>query len=89
MKNFKNLLFVALFLVSATVLGQTKITGKIVDEFNQPLPSASIMEKGTTNGISTDFDGNFTLNTKSNSGVLVISFIGFKNREVSFSSSKP
>lgn len=88
MKNFKNLLFVALFFISATVLGQTKITGVIVDDTNQPMPSASILEKGTTNGTQTDFDGNFTLTTKSNSGVLVISYIGYKSKEVSFSSSK-
>jgi hypothetical protein len=88
MKKFKNLLFVALLFVSATVLGQIKISGTIVDETNQPLPGASVLEKGTTNGISTDFDGKFTLNTKSNSGTLVFSFIGFKTKQVTFSSSK-
>ena len=88
MKFFKNLLFVALLLVSVTVLGQTKITGTIVDETNQPLPGASVLEKGTTNGTDTDFDGKFTLSAKSNSGVIVISFIGYKSKEVTFSSSK-
>jgi outer membrane cobalamin receptor len=89
MKNFKNLLFVALFFVSATILGQTKITGTVVDETNQPLPAASVLIKGTTNGISTEFDGTFKLTSTSNSGVLVVSFIGFKTKEVAFSSSKP
>ena len=88
MRNFKNLLFVALFFISATVLGQTKITGTVVDETNQTLPGASVLEKGTTNGTETDFDGKFTLSAKSNSGVLVISFIGYKSKEVAFSSSK-
>ena len=88
MKNFKNLLFVALFFITATVLGQTKITGTIVDETNQTLPGASVLEKGTTNGTETDFDGKFTLNAKSDSGVLVISFIGYKSKSVAFSSSK-
>lgn len=88
MKNLKNLLFAALFFVTATVLGQTKITGTIVDETDQLLPGASILEKGTKNGISTDFDGNFTLNVKSKSGVLVISFIGYKTKEVAYSSAK-
>ena len=87
MKNFKNLLLVALFFITASVLGQTKITGVIVDDTNQPLPGASILEKGTKNGVSTDFDGNFTLNAKANSGTLVISFVGFKKKEVSFTSS--
>ena len=87
MKNFKNLLLVALFFATATVLGQTKITGKVVDQTNEPLPSASIVVKGTTNGTSTDFDGNFTLTAKSNSGVIVISFVGYTTKEVAFSSS--
>ena len=88
MKNFKNLLFVALLFVSATVLGQTKITGKVVDETNQPLPGASVVVKGTTNGTSTDFDGNFVLKASKNSGTVVVSFIGYKSLEVSFSSAK-
>jgi len=87
MKNFKNLLFVAVLFISASVLGQAKITGEVVDETNQPLPGASIVVKGTTNGTSTDFDGKFTLQTEANSGTIVISFIGFQSKEVSFSSS--
>ena len=87
MKNFKNLLFVAVLFISATVLGQTKITGEVVDETNQPLPGASIVVKGTTNGTSTDFDGKFTLQAGADSGTIVISFIGFQSNEVSFSSS--
>jgi len=88
MKNFKNLLVVALFFATAAVFGQTKTTGKVVDEANQPLPGASVIVKGTTNGTSTDFDGKFTLTANSNSGVLVISFVGYNSREVSFSSAK-
>jgi hypothetical protein len=88
MRNFKNLLFVALFFLTATVLGQTKITGSVVDDTNQPLPGASIVVKGTTNGTSTDFDGKFSLSTTTNSGKLVVSFIGFQSKEVPFSSSK-
>ena len=87
MKNFKNLLFVAVLFISASVLGQAKITGEVVDETNQPLPGASIVVKGTTNGTSTDFDGKFTLEAEANSGSIVISFIGFQSKEVSFSSS--
>lgn len=88
MRNFKNLLVVALFFTAATVLGQTKVTGKIVDETNQPLPSASVLVKGTTNGTSTDFDGKFILNANTSSGVVVITFIGYQPMEVAFSASK-
>ena len=88
MRNFKNLLFVALLFVTATILGQTKITGTVVDNTNQPLPGASVVVKGTTNGTSTDFDGKFTLKSETNSGTIVVSFIGFSSKEVTFSTSK-
>ena len=75
MKIIKNLLFVALFFMASTVMGQIKVTGTVVDENNQPLPGSSVLEKGTTNGTESDFDGKFALNAKSNSGVLVISYM--------------
>jgi hypothetical protein len=74
--------------VTATVLGQSEITGLVVDETNQPLPGASVVVKGTTKGTSTDFDGRYTLKTVSSSGRIVVSFIGYKSKEVAFSSSK-
>ncbi|WP_088324612.1 TonB-dependent receptor [Polaribacter tangerinus] len=87
MKNFKNLLFVALFFISATILGQTKITGTVVDQSGEPLPGASVLVKGTKNGTSTDFDGKFSLTASKSSGKLVVSFIGYTTREVSFTAA--
>ena len=85
MKSFKNLLFIALFFTSAIIVAQTKVTGTVVDESGEPLPSASVVEKGTTNGTTTDFDGKFTLNVKSNSGNVVVTFVGYKRKTVAFS----
>ena len=48
MKNFKNLLMVALFFASVTIIGQTRLTGTVVDESNEPLPGASVIVKGTS-----------------------------------------
>ena len=87
MKNFKNLLSVALFLIAATVIGQTKISGTIVDESNEGLPGASVVIKGTTNGTETNFDGKFTLTASTESGTVVISYLGFKTMELAFTSS--
>lgn len=42
----------------------------------------NIIEKGTTNGVQTDFDGNFSLNVKSDKATLVVTYIGFKTKEV-------
>ena len=87
MKNLKNLLIIALFFTSAIVLGQTKITGIVVDETGEPLPGSSIVVKGTNNGAATDFDGKFMLNAKSNSGVVTISFVNYTNKDVAFTSA--
>ena len=87
MKNFKNLLFVALLFMAATVIGQTKISGTIVDNSNEGLPGASVVIKGTTNGTETNFDGKFTLTSSSESGTIVISYLGFKTMEISFTGS--
>lgn len=88
MKNFKNLLLVALFFCAATVIGQTKISGKVVDETNQGLPGATVVIKGTSVGTSTDFDGKFTITSQSSNGTIVISFIGYTSKEISFSKSE-
>ena len=54
-------------LLLSTLLGQKKITGVVVDEIGIPLPGASVVEVGTTNGVSTDFDGNYTIDVGENS----------------------
>lgn len=65
------------------LLAQTSFTasGTIVDQIGEPVPGASILEKGTTNGIISDIDGNFSLKTSENS-TLVISFVGYVTQEV-------
>ncbi len=60
---------------------QSTITGTVVDSEGIPLPGANILEKGTTNGTQTDFDGNFTLEVE-DGATLVISYIGFTRQEV-------
>src|SRR5690606_25975207 len=49
------------------------VSGTVHDELGQPLPGASIVEKGTTNGAQTDFDGNFSLAVADENAVLVVS----------------
>ncbi|CAL2105675.1 iron complex outermembrane recepter protein [Tenacibaculum sp. 190524A02b] len=88
MRKFKNVLLVALFFVAATVLGQTKITGTVVDEMGEPLPGANVVVKGTTNGAATDFDGKFMLNATSNSGKVVVTFVGYNTKEVAYSAAQ-
>ena len=58
-----------------------KVTGTVVDPSGESVIGASILEKGTTNGTITDFDGNFRLDVKPGA-TLVISYIGYKTQEV-------
>ena len=58
-----------------------KITGTVVDA-EGPIIGASVVEKGTTNGVVTDFDGNFTLNVKPGA-TIVVSYIGYETQEIS------
>lgn len=59
------------------------ITGIISDKDGNPLPGASIMEKGTTNGTETDFEGNFIISVNNNDAILVIQYLGYAKKEVS------
>lgn len=59
-----------------------QISGKIIDNNNEPLPAVSVLVKGTQKGAETDFDGNFTINNVSGNQTLVISSIGYKTKEV-------
>lgn len=57
------------------------LKGTVVDNKGETIPGVNILVKGTTTGVATDFDGNFTLNVE-NGNVLVISFTGYKTQEV-------
>jgi len=75
-------------MVTAMAFSQGTITGKILDgELNTPLPGASVIVSGTTNGTSTDFDGNFSLEVSENSGTLEVSYIGFVTKMVPYASA--
>jgi iron complex outermembrane recepter protein len=86
MKKFNQFLCIAVLTLFSTVTyAQSTIKGKITDgEMTSPLPGANIIVKGTTNGATTDFDGNFTIVAKSNSGEVVISYVGFITQTIAF-----
>ena len=76
----KNVILIKEIAVSESIkkkVQEHQISGVVVDKDGNPLPGASIMEKGTINGTETDFDGNFSLTVSNENAILVISFIGF------------
>ena len=79
-KNLLLLLF-ALCGMAMTLHAQKTISGKISDESGNGIPSASIVEKGTTKGTISDFDGNFKLDVAKDA-TLIVSFVGYTSKEI-------
>ncbi|MCG2462358.1 TonB-dependent receptor [Flavobacteriaceae bacterium F89] len=61
---------------------QNIVTGTVTDKAGQSLPGASILEKGTTNGVVADFNGNFSISISSSDAILVVSYVGFAEQEI-------
>ncbi|WP_299888762.1 TonB-dependent receptor [uncultured Lacinutrix sp.] len=83
MKNylFRNLLFLGVFVLSISAYAQS-ISGAVSD-VNGPLPGANVVVKGTTNGTTTDFDGNYILNEVDSNAILVVTYLGYLTQEIS------
>ena len=80
MRNYINFLLVCLLAVQVAVAQQT-VSGSVTDESGTPLPGATVIVKGTSNGAATDFDGNYSISVGPNA-VLEFSFIGYQTVEV-------
>jgi len=78
MKQF----LIGLLMVFTSMTGFAQITGTVVDaETNEPLPGATITEQGTSNGVSTDFEGSFSFNVAAGT-TLEVSYIGYGTQTV-------
>lgn len=73
--------FLLLLLANTTYAQNITVKGTVKDEQNLPLPGVSVLVKGTSNGVQTDANGNYTISA-SGTGILVFSSIGFVNQEV-------
>jgi hypothetical protein len=72
-----------LLLVTYNSLGQFGITGSVIDgDFNEPLPFANILVKETGNGVTSDFDGKYTIELSEGSYTLIFSFVGYETKEI-------
>ncbi len=70
------------FLARIGAYAQTKTVSGTVTDGGFPLPGVNIILKGTTNGTTSDFDGNYTLSDVSNEDVIVFSYVGYKSQEI-------
>ncbi len=83
MKTFLNAILFCVLLVPTVLLSQATVQGTVTDGSTlMPLPGVNVIVKGTTNGASSDFDGNYTLNNVNNGDTIVFSYVGFVTQEI-------
>jgi len=83
MKNKLNYLLPLLLLITFNSFSQFGITGTVIDgDFNEPLPFANILVKETGEGVTSDFDGKYSIELPKGSYTLVFSFVGYETKEI-------
>lgn len=85
MQKLLSLLMVLIVTVTSA-MAQKSVTGKITDDSGQPLPGATVLVKGTTNGTVSNSDGNYSISNVPESGTLVYSFVGMISQEIAVGS---
>lgn len=61
---------------------EVTVQGTVLDENGLPLLGVNVVEQNTTNGVSTDFDGNFSINVTDENAILMFTYIGFEEKEI-------
>lgn len=73
----KKITLLFLLFTSSFLFAQKQVSGIVKDLYGEPLIGVNIIEKGTSNGVTTDLDGSFKINVKENA-TLIFSYIGFQ-----------
>lgn len=81
-------IFALAILIAPAAIAQNMVSGTVVDGQNEPVIGASVMVKGTTSGVATGIDGDFSIAAKP-SDVLKVSAVGYKTAEVKVEGSAP
>ena len=79
------MVFILIFtigLIKPIVAQERTVSGKVTDKHERPLPGVTVVLKGTTTGIVTNMDGNYSLTGINNNSILTFSFIGMKSQEI-------
>jgi tetratricopeptide (TPR) repeat protein len=83
------LLFIIVFAIIQASFAQIKITGKVTSSSDgAPLPGVNVLEKGTSHGVITDYDGKYMMDVQSDSSILVFTYIGFETQEIAISGQR-
>lgn len=78
----KTKFLIFLLFLSTIILAQTKVGGKVVDDFGDPVAFANVVFKNSKEGVITDENGNFYFESKENYSILLVSFVGYQTQEI-------
>jgi TonB-dependent starch-binding outer membrane protein SusC len=83
LKTYLSLSILLLFYTQNSIAQEKNtITGTVIDAIDKlPIPGANVVEKGTSNGVSTDVTGKFNIKANKTNGILQVSFIGYTTKE--------
>ena len=85
-RNLRLFTFFLICLLSANIYAQQQVKGVISDTNQILLPGVSVVLKGTTTGVTSDFDGNYNITVPNNNSILVFSYLGMATQEVNVGS---
>ena len=79
----RNLLFSLVLLLTSTSVYSQTLRGKVVEQQNQAtLTGAVVFQKGTSNGVATDYDGEFSIKLSELPATLIVKYVGFEDQEI-------
>ncbi len=84
----KIIYLILILLCTASFAQERQIKGKVTSSDGEALPGAYLIEKGTDNGVISDFNGNYQITVSSSGATLTVSFIGFVGQEISIDDKK-
>ncbi len=85
MKTLFKSTLILLFMLPMSFFAQNVVSGTVTESATGlPVPGVNVILKGTTNGTSTDFDGNYTIQDVSEGDIIVYSFLGFATQEIPY-----
>ena len=77
----KKILLIAFSILVSPLVAQSTVTGRVIDNQGVPLPGATVLEIGTSNGTTTDFDGNYSITVQDGVSISA-SFVGYDTATV-------
>jgi hypothetical protein len=80
-QNMRYSILSIVLILSIHISAQTRVSGTVYDQNNQPVAFANVLFKNSSEGVISDFDGNFLLQSENNHSTIVVSFVGFETAE--------